>query len=71
MKAQAREDLRLVAEAVREMMLTYGFSAKRTSGYGTSRDEIEKVVAQTRAGRKEWPLSRLSKLADEVKNVQF
>ncbi len=33
---QAAEDLKLVAEALREMFLTYGFSAKRTSAYGTA-----------------------------------
>lgn len=69
-KAEAREDLRLIAEGVREMMLTYGFSAKRTSGYGTARDKIENGFVRTRAGQ-EWSLSRLSKLVDEVQNVEF
>ncbi|MBM3149618.1 MAG: CRISPR-associated protein [Chloroflexi bacterium] len=65
---QAREDLQRVAEAVREMMFTYGFSAKRTSGYGTARDEIEGVV-RTRGG--EWRLTHLRQLAEEVKNARF
>lgn len=68
---QAREDLELIAQAVREMMLTYGFSAKRTSGYGTARDEIEKGVVRTRADQQGWQLNRLSKLSDEVKDVRF
>ena len=70
-KAEAREDLCLIAEAVPEMMLTYGFSAKRTSGYGTARDEIENGVVRIRARPQAWPLSRLSKLVDEVQNVEF
>lgn len=70
-KAQAKEDLDLVAETVREMMLTYGFSAKRTSGYGTARDEIENGAVKTCASHQGSPISRLGKLADEVQNVEF
>jgi len=40
-KKQAAEDLQRVAEAVGAMMLTYGFSAKRTSGYGTASDVVK------------------------------
>lgn len=40
-KKQAAEDLRRVTEAVSAMMLTYGFSAKRTSGYGTASDVVK------------------------------
>lgn len=40
-KKQAAEDLRRVTEAISAMMLTYGFSAKRTSGYGTASDVVE------------------------------
>lgn len=35
-KKQAAEDLQRVAEGVQGMFLTYGFSAKRTSGYGVA-----------------------------------
>ncbi len=63
---QAQEDLQRVAEAVREMMLTYGFSAKRTSGYGAAKDQITGVV-RTRSGE----LTRLSRLAEEVQSVRF
>jgi len=38
---ESRQDLLIVAEAVRAMMLLYGFSAKRTSGYGTAEDRVE------------------------------
>ncbi len=43
---QAKEDLQLVAEAVRAMMLTYGFSAKRTSGYGVAKESVENGFVQ-------------------------
>ncbi len=65
---QAQEDLQRVAEAVREMMLTYGFSAKRSSGYGTAKDEI---VGKVRTRADEKTLTRLSQLAQEVQNVRF
>lgn len=70
-KTQAKEDLSRVAEAASAMILTYGFSAKRTSGYGTARDEIENGVVRTRARQQGWPLTRLSKITDEVQNVEF
>jgi len=67
-KKQAAEDLQRIAEAVSAMMLTYGFSAKRTSGYGTAEDEIDGYIT-TRAGKQ--PVRRLSKLVEEVANVTF
>lgn len=69
-RKQAKEDLRLVAEAITAMMLTYGFSAKRTSGYGTADDAITGVV-KTRAHKEGWKLTRLSRLAEEVAHVAF
>jgi len=65
---QALDDLQLVAEGLQAMFLTYGFSAKRTSGYGTARDDIQGTV-KTRAGEK--PLAKLSQLVQEVKDVAF
>jgi len=67
-RRKAKADLKLVAHGVSAMMLTYGFSAKRTSGYGTVEDEIEGSV-RTKAG--EWPLTRLSRLRQEVGDVEF
>jgi len=67
-KQQALADLQLVAEGLQAMFLTYGFSAKRSSGYGTAKDEIEGKV-KTRACEK--PLTKLSQLAQEVKDVTF
>ncbi len=48
-RKQAAGDLQLVAAAVKEMMLTYGFSAKRTSGYGVAKESVENGVLQVRA----------------------
>ncbi len=67
-KRQALEDLQRVAEGLQAMFLTYGFSAKRTSGYGTAKDAIEGVV-KTQADKK--PLTSLSQLLKEVKDVAF
>src|SRR5690554_1219169 len=39
-EAVARVDLTLVTEAIREMMLTYGFSSKKSSGFGEVEDEL-------------------------------
>jgi len=65
---QAKADLQIIAEAIGAMMLTYGFSAKRTSGYGTAEDNIAGMV-KTRAGEK--PLTHLTQLAQEVQDVRF
>lgn len=67
-RTQAAQDLQLVVKAINALMLTYGFSAKRTSGYGVAKDEIQGKV-QTRADEK--ALTRLSQLAEEVKDVAF
>ncbi len=66
--AQAKEDLQAIAKAVQAMMLIYGFSAKRTSGYGTAENNIKGVV-HTHAEEKK--LTQLSKLAQEVSHVEF
>jgi CRISPR-associated protein Cmr2 len=68
-RTQAGEDLNVVAEAVSAMMLDYGFSAKRTSGYGTAEDEISDGAVWTQLG--EWELGRLSRLPQEVVGVKF
>jgi len=47
-KKQTAEDLRRVAEAVSAMMLTYGFSAKRTSGYGMAEERVSNGFVQIR-----------------------
>lgn len=66
---QAIADLQLAAEGIQAMFLTYGFSAKRTSGYGVAKDDLIDGKVQTKAGQK--PLTRLTKLPQEVKDVAF
>jgi CRISPR-associated protein Cmr2 len=75
-RRQALEDLQLVAEGLQAMFLTYGFSAKRTSGYGMAEDKIIKGEIRTKADRRELAgkkeeEKKLSELAQEVKNVGF
>lgn len=40
LKEQSREDLIFICENIKEMMLTYGFSAKKHSGFGLVKSEI-------------------------------
>jgi CRISPR-associated protein Cmr2 len=70
-KQQALADLHLVAEGLCALFLTYGFSAKRTSGYGVAEDKIIKGEIKTRAGRHDLTGKELSRLMQEVGNVSF
>ncbi|MFN3742677.1 MAG: hypothetical protein ACK4VW_08415 [Anaerolineales bacterium] len=45
---QAAEDLQLVAEGLQAMFTIYGFSAKRTSGYGVAKERVENGVLTLR-----------------------
>ena len=67
---QAKADLQIIAEAIAAMMLTYGFSAKRTSGYGTAED---KITGEVKTGADGLPFKDItfSKLVQEVANVAF
>lgn len=47
-KKQAAEDLQRVAEGLQAMFLTYGFSAKRTSGYGVAEETVKGGLVQVR-----------------------
>jgi len=68
---EAGEHLRYLAPAIRELFLTYGFSAKRTSGFGVAEDKIIKGEVRTRAGEHDLTGKKLSHLAQEVKDVAF
>jgi CRISPR-associated protein Cmr2 len=65
---QAREDLVTVARAVKAMLLTYGFSAKKSSGYGEAQDEIEGTIHTTKGN---YQLTSLAKLAEEARHVTW
>jgi len=67
-RKQALADLQRVAAGLKAMFLTYGFSAKRTSGFGVAKDEIVGLV-KTGAGEKK--LTHLRQLVQEVKDVCF
>lgn len=67
-KQQALADLQRVAEGLQALFLAYGFSAKRTSGYGVAKDEITGAI-RTRTAEK--PLTSLSQLPQEVEDVAF
>jgi CRISPR-associated protein Cmr2 len=61
----------LVAEGLQAMFLTYGFSAKRTSGYGVANDAIENFKEATCAQTPAPKSTKLSQLPQEVKDVRF
>jgi CRISPR-associated protein Cmr2 len=52
---QALADLQLVAEGLKEMFLTYGFSAKRTSGYGVAEETVTSGVLTGRFPGRQAP----------------
>lgn len=41
---QVLEDLEIVCEAIRDMLVIYGFSAKRTSGYGVANTFVDGIL---------------------------
>lgn len=43
-KQQVTEDINLVYDSLKEMMLTYGFSAKKSSGFGIIDKDIKEVI---------------------------
>lgn len=45
LKSQVLNDLSSIILGLREMMLTYGFSAKKSSGYGLIKDEWDRAVS--------------------------
>ncbi len=70
-RQQALANLELIAEGLSAMFLTYGFSAKRTSGYGVAEDRIVEGEIRTKAGSHDLKGKKLSELAQEVKDVSF
>jgi CRISPR-associated protein Cmr2 len=54
-KQQSLADLELIAEGLSAMFLTYGFSAKRTSGYGVAEETISNGLVQIREVEPEKP----------------
>lgn len=44
LKTEIIDDLKLLDQGIREMMLTYGFSAKKSSGFGISKQIIDGII---------------------------
>jgi len=65
---QARQDLQSVCHAITALMLTYGFSAKRTSGFGAASGTIDGEICTVTGASS---LTQLSRLAEEVRGVRF
>jgi len=82
-RKQALADLQRVAEGLQTLFLTYGFSAKRTSGYGVAKETVSDGFVQIRLEETQAPplptpaapapqlpkyLQALGKLKDEYLN---
>lgn len=63
---EAKDDLGWVAKAIREMMQTYGFSAKKSSGFGEAENGIQGTIS-TATGKQ--PLNSLSDLEGVVTGI--
>lgn len=65
---QARADIQGVCQAISAMMLTYSFSAKKSSGYGEAEKEI---VGNIYTVKGSYSLTNLEKLAEEAGHVEW
>ena len=54
-RQQALADMKLIAEGLSAMFLTYGFSAKRTSGYGVAEETVSNGFVQIRIEETQSP----------------
>lgn len=66
---EAKQDLATITRAISGMMLNYGFSAKKTSGYGEAQERINKGFIRTRADQRS--LASLPGLEQEVSHVNW
>ncbi|MEK7263334.1 MAG: RAMP superfamily CRISPR-associated protein [Bacteroidota bacterium] len=64
-KAEATEDIKLIFSALENMFLTYGFSAKKSSGYGIIADELTDCHVNIKG---ETTLSKPAKTFKELSN---
>ncbi len=65
---QVEEDLKFLAEVLRLMFYTYGFSAKKTSGFGVVEEKLNegKIWINTPEGTKDADFHDLSELKDKI-----
>ena len=72
LKENVMEDLEMLVDGLKEMMLTYGFSAKKSSGYGVIEDKWDK--AESRLAIKNFSdtvkFSNFEELKQEVEKLQ-
>lgn len=66
-EADIPTDLMLISKSISEMMLTYGFSAKKSSGFGEATNDIQGTVVTAQETQQ---LTSLATLTDEVNHVQ-
>lgn len=64
-KDEIKEDLKFVAEALKLMFYTYGFSAKKTSGFGVIKKQLNEGKIWTRTGESQ-DFSNLDELSERL-----
>ncbi len=71
MEEHIREELTFLAEALKLMFYTYGFSAKKTSGFGVIEKKLEKGVVWLKTGTetREDSFSEVDELIDRLNEL--
>jgi len=70
-EGQIKEDLKFLAEALKLMFYTYGFSAKKTSGFGVIEGKLNegKVWMNTSDGTKESDFQNINYIANNINGL--
>jgi len=70
-RKQVGEDITVVFDALKKMMLEYGFSAKKSSGFGIARDEFkpEGIVKIKGATSEEEKFSKFDQIFEKMKDM--
>lgn len=68
-RQEAKADLDVCAKSISALMLRYGFSAKRTAGFGAANDALQAGFVATAKGKA--TLTKLAALPAEVSHVEF
>ena len=67
-KKEVAKDLKLICIALKEMMLTYGFSAKKSSGFGIAKNELSDVFCEMNGVEFKKSLEEKQKTLDNLEN---
>jgi hypothetical protein len=68
-KQQSLEDLKFTSEAIKTMMLTYGFSAKKGAGFGITKSEVSEGKLRM-VGKEEKTFNSLEELGKRIEELK-